>query len=147
MKAPFITLLLISFPFIVFSQNIRSIHLKMDSFEKELGFSGVVLITKGDSILLHKGYGYNNKEKSTKTDKNTVFQMASVTKSFTGVAIMKLAEQGKLSLQDSIGKYFYSVANKGACITIHQLLVHQSVYLRCMQLKGKQMLMMQQKKY
>jgi CubicO group peptidase (beta-lactamase class C family) len=108
------------------SQNISNIQLKIDSFEKELDFSGVVLIAKGDKILLHKGYGFTDKKKGIKKDENTAFQIASVTKAFTGLAIMKLAEQGKLSLQDFISKYFPNVPTSGTGITIHQLLIHQS---------------------
>ncbi len=106
-------------------QKISVVSQMLDTIEKQLAFSGVVLIAEQDSIVLHKGYGAAD-AKAIKTDKNTVFNIASVTKGFTALAIVKLAEERKLRLQDSIAKYFSGIAVEKSGITIHQLLVHQS---------------------
>jgi CubicO group peptidase (beta-lactamase class C family) len=107
-------------------QNIDSISSMLRLFEKDLDFNGVVLIAKGDDVLLHQGYGFLDKKKSITTDKNAIYNIASLTKSFNGIAIVKLAEQQGLSLDDSLGKLFANVPPDKAGITIHQLLVHQS---------------------
>ena len=53
------------------------------------GFSGAVLVAKSDSIILNKGYGLANKEKSFANTPKTVFDICSVTKQFTGTAIFR----------------------------------------------------------
>ena len=63
---------------------------------------GAVLIMKGDSILFDKGYGYSDLARRYKIDGNTFFNIASCSKQFTAVAILKLAEEGKLDIKKSI---------------------------------------------
>lgn len=67
---------------------------------------GAVLIMKGDSIIFDKGYGIANYETKSSIDGNTFFNIASVSKQFTATAILKLQDQGKLSIEDSLPKYF-----------------------------------------
>ncbi|MEH6535921.1 MAG: serine hydrolase [Psychroserpens sp.] len=88
------------------------------------GFNGTVLVAKGDSIILNKGYGLANKEKSFANTPKTVFDICSVTKQFTGTAILKLAEDEKLKLTDSLSTYFRDLPFDKKNITIHQLLTH-----------------------
>jgi len=90
------------------------------------GFSGVVLIAQNDSILFHKAYGRKNNQENGLNDINTVFDICSITKQFTGAAILKLFMQNKLSLNDKLSKYFDTVPNDKKNITIHQLLTHSS---------------------
>ncbi|MBO7562601.1 MAG: beta-lactamase family protein [Bacteroidales bacterium] len=63
---------------------------------------GAVLIMKGDSILFDKGYGCSDIARGYKIDGNTFFNIASCSKQFSAVAILKLAEEGKLDIQKSI---------------------------------------------
>ncbi|GMN05909.1 hypothetical protein MTsPCn5_12980 [Croceitalea sp. MTPC5] len=90
-------------------------------------FSGSVLVAKGDSILFEKTYGQRDKQRSTRIDANTTFNIASTTKTFTSIAIAQLAEQGKLDYTDPIGKFIpeypKDIANQ---VTIHHLLTHTS---------------------
>ncbi|SIO54384.1 serine hydrolase domain-containing protein [Chitinophaga niabensis] len=79
-------------------------------------FRGTVLVARGGTVLLKKGYG--NQE-------NTIYQIASVTKTFTATAILKLAERGRLSLEDKLSKY-YPDYPRGDSITIRHLLTHTS---------------------
>ena len=88
------------------------------------GFNGAVLVTKGDDIILNKGYGFANKKKSFANTPKTVFDICSVTKQFTGTAILKLAEDGKLKLTDSLSTYFKDLPLDKKNITVHQLLTH-----------------------
>ena len=88
-------------------------------------FSGSVLVAKGGKIVLHKGYGYSHEEQKIPNDEQTVFCIASITKTFSAALILKLQEQGKLSVKDSISRYMPGFAN-GEKITIHHLLTHTS---------------------
>jgi CubicO group peptidase (beta-lactamase class C family) len=101
---------------------------KTDEFLKKLSaeksFSGAVLIAKGKKILLHQGYGFADLKKTVKTGSETKFYIASITKQFTAVAILKLEEQGKLSVNDPITKFFKDVPKDKTLITIHHLLTH-----------------------
>ena len=65
-----------------------------------------VLVMKGDDILFDKGYGIADIDTKKPIDGNTFFNIASVSKQFTAVAILQLAEQGKLSLEDPVSQYF-----------------------------------------
>jgi len=89
------------------------------------GFSGSVLVSDGSNVF-SKGYGMADREGKVKVDENTVFDIGSVTKQFTGAAILKLEMQGKLSVADTIGKYLLNVPADKRAITIHHLLTHTS---------------------
>ena len=84
-------------------------------------FCGSVLVAKGGKLIISKGYGYSHEEQKIPNDENTVFNIASVTKTFTAALILKLQEQGKLSLSDVVSKYYPGYPN-GDKITIHHLL-------------------------
>ncbi|MBL4593408.1 MAG: serine hydrolase [Flavobacteriales bacterium] len=90
------------------------------------GFNGSVLIVKNDSIILNKGFGLADKEDSIPNTPETVFDICSVTKQFTATAVLKLMEDGKLKLTDSLGMYFKDVPLDKRRITIHQLLSHSA---------------------
>ena len=104
-------------------------HLKkyLQKLHQEDFFSGSVLVAKGNTILFEETYGDSNKKRNTKNNANTSFNIASTTKTFIGVAIAKLAEQGKLKFTDPISKYIpeypKDIANQ---VTIHHLLTHTS---------------------
>ena len=87
------------------------------SSEAAAGFAGSVLLAKDGEVVLHKGYGPG-------ITAETPFWVASISKQFTAAAILKLAEQGKLSVDDPITKYFAEVPEDKRGITIHQLLTH-----------------------
>jgi CubicO group peptidase (beta-lactamase class C family) len=88
-------------------------------------FNGTVLVTKNGAVLLSKGYGYRNMANRVPHDKNSVFQIGSVTKQFTTAIILKLQAEKKLSVQDPIIKYFPQYP-KGDSITIENLMLHTS---------------------
>ncbi len=88
-------------------------------------FNGSVLIAQKGKILLEKGYGIKNAQHQLPNDVNSIFQIYSVTKTFTSTVIMKLVEQGKLALTDKLSK-FYPGFPKGDSITIEHLLTHTS---------------------
>lgn len=88
-------------------------------------FNGSVLIEKGGTILLDKGYGYRNVADKIVNDENSIFQLGSITKQFTTAVILKLQEEKKLNMHDKLSKYF-SKFPKADSITIEQLMLHMS---------------------
>lgn len=86
------------------------------------GFVGVVLVADSSDVILNKAYGKNG----SKLNPNTAFWIASNTKPVTAIAILKLAEEGRLSVKDSITKYFKNVTADKKSITIEQLLTNTS---------------------
>jgi CubicO group peptidase (beta-lactamase class C family) len=104
-----------------------SLKEKIDQYMVRLtenGFSGALLVAKNDEIIISKGYGSANREKKIPVRENTVFTVGSVTKQFTGAAILKLQMQGKLKVTDPITKYFKKVPADKQSITLHHLLTH-----------------------
>lgn len=97
-----------------------------DYFQKAagLGFSGAVLVAKDSKIIFRKGYGLADVKRQMPITADTVFDIGSITKVFTAVAVMQLEETGKLNVSDSITKYFAGVPADKAGITIHHLLTH-----------------------
>jgi len=91
-----------------------------------LGFSGAIVVSKGDEILLIKGYGLANRETRRHYTSSTIQTCGSITKQFTAAAILLLESQGELSVDDTITKYFSRVPEDKKNITIHQLLTHSS---------------------
>lgn len=88
-------------------------------------FNGSALIAEKDRILLAKGYGLRNVSTPLINDTNTIFQIGSITKSFTAIVILKLQEEGKLSVYDKLNKFFPGFP-KADEITIQNLLTHTS---------------------
>jgi D-alanyl-D-alanine carboxypeptidase len=84
-----------------------------------------VLVAKGGEVLFRKGYGLANVELNVPVTPDTVFRLASMTKQFTAVAILMLAEQDKLSLDDPVARFLPAFPN-GEAITIAHLLGHES---------------------
>jgi len=84
-----------------------------------------VLIAKDNRVLYRKAFGMANLELNVPIKPESVFQLASITKQFTSVAILILMEQGKLSLKDPLSKYIADFT-RGNEITVHHLLNHTS---------------------
>lgn len=90
----------------------------------DLGFSGSVLAAKDGSVVLSKGYGFADRQKGRPVTPATVLPIGSITKQFTGAAILKLEMQGKLKVENPITKFFKDAPPDKAGITLHQLLTH-----------------------
>lgn len=88
-------------------------------------FSGAILVAKNESIILKKGYGLADREWNVANTVETRFRIGSNTKQFTAVCILQLEENGKLSLNDKLSKYFKGF-EYGDTVTIHMLLTHSS---------------------
>lgn len=90
------------------------------------GFSGVVRVERDGTLLLENGYGLANRATRTPFTPETVVQIGSNTKDFTAVAILQLQAVGRLSVSDSIGKYFAFAPSDKKHITIRQLMNHRA---------------------
>lgn len=90
------------------------------------GFSGVLLVAKGGGVILAKGYGMADRDKKIPVTADTVMCIGSITKQFTGAAILKLETQGKLRVTDPITRYFKDVPDDKTGITLHHLLTHSA---------------------
>lgn len=97
----------------------------MANFSKE-GYSGAVLVAQNGKIILHKAYGLADRERKIANERQTLFNVASVGKTFTAAAVLKLEMQGKLRTDDLIGKYLGEFPKEKSGATIHQLLTHTS---------------------
>jgi CubicO group peptidase (beta-lactamase class C family) len=108
------------------SQDQEDAPRQMNEFVSSRDFSGVVLVARNGHVLFQKAYGMANREHEVPNKLGTKFRVASVTKQFTAMAVMILAERGKLDLNDPICKYVESCPKTWAGITVRHLLNHTS---------------------
>ena len=85
---------------------------------------GVVLVAQRGKIIYRKAFGMADVELNVPMKEEMVFNVASMTKQFTAVAVLQLAERGKLSLQDEVTKYLPEYPVNGRRITVENLLTH-----------------------
>jgi D-alanyl-D-alanine carboxypeptidase len=91
-------------------------------------FSGVALVAKGDRVIFNKAYGLADKANNIPNNLDTKFNLGSMNKMFTSVAIAQLVQAGKLSYDTTLAKVLPEYPNKEVAvkITVHQLLTHTS---------------------
>jgi CubicO group peptidase (beta-lactamase class C family) len=85
-----------------------------------------VAVVRNGAIVLSKGYGHADLEHRVPITANSVFDVASVSKQFTGLAIAMLVEQGRVALTDDIRKHIPELADFGRPITVGHLVHHTS---------------------
>jgi len=90
------------------------------------GYSGSVLVARGGRVLLHQGYGLADRARRRPYTAETLFDVASLSKQFTAAAILALEMEGKLRVEDPLGRFFPGAPADKAAITLHQLLTHTS---------------------
>ena len=88
-------------------------------------FSGNILVSQKGKIVFQRSYGAASETFGIKNSPSTKFAIASITKTFTGAAITLLQQEGKLSLEDSLARFFPDFPH-AADIKILHLLLHQS---------------------
>jgi D-alanyl-D-alanine carboxypeptidase len=106
--------------------EIESIDHLLNSNYPSDGPGASVIVVKDGQVLHRKGYGLANLELNVPIQPETVFKVGSVTKQFTAVSILMLAEEGKLALSDLIEKFLPGYPTHGHLITIEHLLTHTS---------------------
>lgn len=90
------------------------------------GYSGAALLARGDRVLVRKGYGMANDEARIPVVPDTVFDIASLTKPLTATAALTLVAEGRLDLQDTLGRRLPNVPSDKQAITVEQLLSNTS---------------------
>ncbi|HET7436279.1 MAG TPA: serine hydrolase domain-containing protein [Thermoanaerobaculia bacterium] len=85
-----------------------------------------VAVVRDGKVVLAKGYGLANVELQVPVAPKTVFQGGSIGKSFTATAVMMLVEEGKVALDEKVGKYLGEVPPSWSGITVRHLLTHTS---------------------
>ncbi len=100
----------------------------LDSFynvqRRVRSWNGAVMVAYQGKPLFNKYYGYKNFSTKEKIDDRTTFQLASTSKPFTGISILMLQDQGKLTIYDDVRKHIPDFPYSG--ITIKNLLTHTS---------------------
>ena len=108
-----------------------------DLYLKPSGFNGAMLVAKNGQIVFEKYAGFKHLEERDSIDMNTTFHLASVSKTFTGMAICKLWEDGKLDINNEVSVYLEGFNYPG--VTVKTLLNHRSGlpnYVHVMEEKG-----------
>ncbi|MBE6901235.1 MAG: beta-lactamase family protein [Ruminococcaceae bacterium] len=98
---------------------------KADEFLVQEDFQGAVLVAKGEDIIYAAGYGYADEVNGTRCTARDTFEIGSISKQMTAAAILQLCEQGRLSLYDTLHKFFPEYEH-GRNITIKNLLQMRS---------------------
>lgn len=93
---------------------------------KQIGFTGTVLGAKDGKVVAAVAVGSTNGDNPAPITTTTLFEIASSTKAFTAIAILRLRDQKKLNLDDSIGDHLPGVPDNCRAITIRHLLQHTS---------------------
>ena len=134
-----------SAPRIVFQRQVSSlVSLKGSSDTKAIGdridatlqsyvphgFSGVVLVAKGDEIVLHKAYGLADREHHIAMTTGTYFSTAGMTKALTAADLLLLEQDGKLRTSDSVARYIGQLPGAKNAVTLHHLLTHSDGLVR-----------------
>ncbi len=86
---------------------------------------GSVAIAQGDKLIYSKSVGFSDIEQDLKANENSKYRIGSITKTFTAILILKTIEENKLSLDQTIDKWFPTIGNADK-ITIEHLLRHRS---------------------
>lgn len=140
MRIPFLVAVLCLWVSVPFSQGADAVVPLPETFDlkaidayvadqvKTKGFVGLSLaIMKDGKIVLAKGYGKSAAKNGFEVTSETLFGAGSVTKQFTCACIFLLAEDGKLSIQDKVARYFPKLT-KANEITLYDLMCHVSGY-------------------
>ncbi|MBI1795699.1 MAG: serine hydrolase [Candidatus Eisenbacteria bacterium] len=107
-------------------QAVKAWSAWLDSLARADSFSGAVLFTRGDQVLFQSAYGLASRKARTPNRLDTQFNLGSINKMFTSLAIAQLVEAGKVKLDDTIDRYLpdypKAVASK---VTVRELLEHR----------------------
>ncbi|HEX3471371.1 MAG TPA: serine hydrolase domain-containing protein [Silvibacterium sp.] len=108
------------------SELIAALRKKLEQDSANGRFAGAALVAKNGKPIFAEAYGLADREHKIPNTLNTRFRIGSMNKMFTAVAILQLAQAGKLGLNDPLGKYLTDYPNKdvAAKVTIHHLLTH-----------------------
>lgn len=118
------TLLFLLIVQLTFGQNrVQEIDSLLTSLYLDGKLNGNVLVAEKGQVIYNRSFGLANESSQDKLDENSIFELASVSKQFTAMAIVILKEQGKLNLDDKIAKHLPELSDYGN-VSIRNLLNH-----------------------
>ncbi len=118
-------LLILVFAFAAFGQNFAELEKTIaDEMKEKNAVGAAIAVIKGDKIIFLKGFGAANAETNAPVTADSLFQVGSITKTFTAAMILSLAEEGKLKLDEPIGVYAKNLSPKLSKVALSQLLSH-----------------------
>lgn len=91
---------------------------------ESFGFSGGIVVMHKGQVVLERGYGFANRARNERITPATLFDIGSITKTYTAMAIHQLIDEGKLALEDPLPKFFRDVPDDKKKITIAQMMNH-----------------------
>jgi len=107
------------------SDPVAALTAELDRRAASEEFAGAVLVARGGKVVYSQARGFADRDKKIANTLDTRFRMGSMNKMFTAVAILQLAQAGKVSLDAPLGKYLRDYPNaETAKVTLHQLLTH-----------------------
>jgi len=105
------------------SLDLRALDRWLRRAADSAGFSGVVFVERGGRVVLDRAYTPAGR---TSVTRESAFWLASTTKQFTAAAILRLVDEGKLAVSDSLYHFFRWAPRRARAITVEQLLTHTS---------------------
>lgn len=109
----------------IFQDTVQKIDQLFDKYNTHTP-GGVLTVARKGQILYNKAFGMADLEHDIANTTETVFEAGSVSKQFTATAILLLAQEGKLSLDDDVRKYVPELPDYGSTIKIRHLMTHTS---------------------
>lgn len=106
--------------------RLAAVEASIHGLAEQGAFSGAVLVAREGRPLLSRGYGWANLEQATRNTPQTKFQIASISKQFTALAILILQEQGRLDLHQPLNALVPTELPAWQDVTLHHLLTHTS---------------------
>ena len=105
---------------------VAALAVHLDDLDADGRFSGVVLVARGHDVLFSRAYGLADRAKGVTNRVDTLFNLGSLGKMFTAVAILQLVEEGRLSIESLIADVLpdYPNASVAQTVSIHHLLTH-----------------------
>lgn len=107
---------------------VSQVQRRIDALGKEDRFSGAVLLAKGDRVLLREARGQADQARFLPNETTTRFNVASIGKMWTAVVLLRLVEEGKVKLDDTLAQWVptYPHRQAAARITLRMLLQHRA---------------------
>ena len=120
----------LAFPLWAAAQQPADLHAQLEqrakTFFADAKPGGVVLVRKGDQILLRESFGLADVENQVPMTPENVLRLGSVTKQFTSFAVMQLVQAGKLRFDEPVGEVLPDLPAALGKVTLRQLLTHTS---------------------
>ena len=109
------------------SDGFSQLDARMEQMMKDSGVPGAAIAVVKDGVVLHtRGFGVTSVETSAPVTSKTLFRLGSTTKMFVALAVLKLADEGKLRLDQPVGEMVPGLAPPVGRVTIEQLLTHRA---------------------